>query len=138
MRSLAMAPAARSCMPWRRALHVMADGFPSSSLTLDYPLRLTPIVSQPRRDGPPVRPRLAILEQQGEAQLRQAVEEIFAALQTIPDRQQVIFFAQDKRFLRAVRQALLAPERLASEDQAPIETGGVALEESNIGLLDSS
>jgi hypothetical protein len=123
---------------WLRTLHVMADGFPASSLTLDYHLRLTPILIQSRRDAPPVRPRLAILEQQGEAQLRQAVEEIFAALQTIPDQQQVIFFAQDKRFLRDVRQALLAPERLASEDQLPIETGGVALEDSDIGLLDSS
>ena len=122
----------------RRALHVMADGFPASSVTLDYHLRLTPVVSPPRRDGPPVRPRLAILEQQGEDQLRQAVAEIFAALQTIPHQQQVIFFAQDKRFLRDVRQALLAPERVSKEEQPPFETGGVVLGDAEIGLLDSS
>ena len=29
-------------------LHVMADGFPASHLTLDYHVRLTPVVSKPR------------------------------------------------------------------------------------------
>jgi len=124
-----------------RALHVMADGFPASSLTLEYHLRLTPILTQSRRDGPPLRPRLAIIEQEGDAQLRQAVEEIFAALRSIPGREQVIFFAQNKRFLRDVQQALLRPDLLTNDDgqdQSPIETGGLVLEESDIGLLDSS
>ena len=51
-------------------LHVMADGFPARNLTLDYHVRLTPVLSRPVTMGPPVSPRVAIREQQGEAQLR--------------------------------------------------------------------
>ena len=88
-------------------LHVMADGFPANHLTLDYHVRLTPVVSKPLSTGPPVSPRVAIREQQGQAQLRRAVEEIFAALQRSPDGEQVIFFAQDRLFLRTVKDLLV-------------------------------
>lgn len=121
-------------------LHVMADGFPASHLTLDYRVRLTPVVSKPLTNGPPVSPRVAIREQQGQAQLHRAVEEIFAALQRIPAGEQVIFFAQDRLFLRTVKDLLVHPDRLDDADGtlAPIETGGVVLANADIGLLDSS
>ena len=121
-------------------LHVMADGFPASHLTLEYHVRLTPVVSKPLSTGPPVSPRVAIREQQGQAQLRRAVEEIFAALQRSPAGEQVIFFAQDRLFLRTVKDLLVHPDRLDDADGtlAPIETGGVVLADADIGLLDSS
>ncbi len=83
---------------------------------------------------------MAIREQRGDALLRQAVEEVFAALQAIPAGQQVILFVQDKGFLRTVRHLLVHPEQLAADDQAqePIDTGNVVLEEADIGLLDGS
>src|SRR5579884_908557 len=59
-------------------LHVMAEGYPAGELTLDYRVRLTPVMRQPRSVGPPVPARVAIREQQGDAQLRGAVEEVFA------------------------------------------------------------
>jgi hypothetical protein len=120
-------------------LHVMADGFPASNLTLEYHVRLTPVLSKPVTMGPPVSPRVAIRDQQGEAQLRRAVEEIFAALQSSPAGEQVIFFAQDRQFLRAVKDVLLHPDRLddTNDNNAPLETDRMVLDDADIGLLDS-
>ena len=114
-------------------LHVMADGFPANHLTLDYHVRLTPVVSMPLSTGPPVSPRVAIREQQGQAQLRRAVEEIFAALQRSPAGEQVIFFAQDRLFLRTVKDLLVHPDRLDDADGtlAPLETGGMVLADNH-------
>jgi hypothetical protein len=61
-----------------KVLHVMADWFPASNLTLDYHVKLTPVLSKPASMGPPISPRIAIRVQQGEAQVLRAVEEIFA------------------------------------------------------------
>jgi hypothetical protein len=121
-------------------LHVMSDGFPARELTLDYHVRLTPVISRPQTAGTPKSARVAIREQRGDALLRQAVEEVFAALKELPTQQQVILFVQDKLFLRKVRHLLLQPEQLADDDQdqAPIDTGGVVLEPEDIGLLDGS
>jgi hypothetical protein len=98
------------------------------------------VVSKPLSTSLPVSPRVAIREQQGQAQLRRAVEEIFAALQRSPAGEQVIFFAQDRLFLRTVKDRLVHPDRLDDADGtlAPLETGGVVLADTDIGLLDSS
>ena len=121
-------------------LHVMADGFPAAQLTLDYHLRLTPVISPPQAVGLPKAVRAAIREQRGDALLRQAVEEVFHALKDLPARQQVILFVQDKLFLRTVRQLLVHPERFdeADDNQAPVDTHGVVLDPDDIGLLDGS
>jgi len=121
-------------------LHVMSDGFPAAELTLDYHVRLTPVIGQPQAVGPPMSAREAIREQRGDALLRQAVEEVFAALQVIPTGQQVILFVQDKIFLRTVSHLLVHPEQLGADDQPqePIDTGNVVVEEADIGLLDGS
>lgn len=121
-------------------LHVMADGFPAATLTLDYHLRLTPVVSRPEAATLPKSPRAVIREQRGDALLRQVVEEVFDALEHLPARRQVILFVQDKLFLRNVRTLLLHPEQLAdlAENQAPIDTHGIVLDPDDIGLLDGS
>ncbi|MGI8424438.1 MAG: hypothetical protein ACR2NO_10075 [Chloroflexota bacterium] len=121
----------------RPTLHVMADGFPAGRLDLDYHLRLSPLVRPTRVDGSTVNPRTAMLEQHGMARLRLAVEEIFAALAPLPPDQQVILFAQDKRFLRDIRNALARPE-LAVPDGEHVETHGLRLADSDIAVLDGS
>jgi hypothetical protein len=117
-------------------LHVMADGFPAGALDVEYRVRLSPVARAARPDGPAPSLRAAIREQHGAARLRLAVEEVFAALAAIPPDEQVILFAQDRQFLRAVRQALLRPEALAAGGPA-VETAGLRLREEEIGLLDS-
>jgi hypothetical protein len=119
------------------ALHVMADGFPARHLELDYRVRLSPLTRPLRADGSPVSPRTAILEQHGMARLRLAAEEVFAALAGLPADQQVILFAQDKRFLRDIRHALVRPEVAAPEGEH-VETHGLRLGESDIAVLDGS
>lgn len=121
----------------RPALHVMADGFPAGQLRLDYHVRLSPVVRPTRGDGSAINPRAAILEQHGLARLRAAVEEVFAALASLPPDQQVILFAQDKRFLRDVRTALVRPA-LAAPQGEHLETHGLQLAESQIAVLDGS
>jgi hypothetical protein len=121
-------------------LHVMSDGFPAGRLEIDYHVRLTPVMSHRPTVGAPVSARIAIREQQGEALQRQAVEEVFAAIAVTPPDQQVVLFAQDKYFLRAVRHLLLHPDQLTdtSGNQAPVDTRNVVLDDEDIGLLDGS
>ncbi len=100
------------------ALHLMANSFPAGRLKTDYVIRLSPIRLEHKTDGSLQRPREAIREQAGDEQLRSAVMEIFNALDNTPEDQQVILFAQDKRFLRELQETLF---------------NGVRLEELNIG-----
>src|SRR5262249_39869987 len=74
--------------PLLPVLHIMADGFPAAELTLDYNVRLTPVISRPQPDGAPRSVRAVIREQRGDALLRQAVEEVFAALKELPTQRQ--------------------------------------------------
>jgi hypothetical protein len=98
------------------------------------------VISQPQGEGSPKSARTEIREQRGEALLRQAVEEVFAALKDLPTQQQVILFVQDKLFLRTVRRLLLHPDQLADDDenQQSNDRGGIVLEPEDIGLLDGS
>lgn len=122
----------------RPALHVMADGFPARRLDVEYHVRLQPVLRPARPDGSAMSPRTAILEQHGRARLRAAVEEVFGTLARLPPGQQVILFAQDKRFLRDVATTLVRPELLAIDDGGAVDTHGVQLRPEEIGLLDSS
>jgi len=118
-------------------LHVMADGFPARNLMTEYHVLLEQVTRPDRTDGSATNPRAAILEQHGKARLRAAAEEIFAALSTLPNDQQVILFAQDKRFLEDVRSLLVQPDLLEPEG-VQIETRGQRLTDDDIGMLHSS
>lgn len=120
------------------ALHVMADGFPAGRLRVDYQAHLTRVHRDPSVDAQGVSARKAILNQESEHILRRAVESVFAALCDLPGGQQVIFFAQDKLLLRAVRGGLLAPEGLADEHLGTVETHGARLRPDDIAILDAS
>jgi hypothetical protein len=118
------------------ALHVMADGFPARSIQLDYLVHLTPVHRDTRADLKSISALLAIREQEGKRLLLRAVQTIFDALQATPRGQQAIFFAQDKKLLRAVKHGLVNPDGLPDET-GPVETHDVQLSSADVAILDS-
>lgn len=111
----------------RDTLHVMTNSFPASELHLHYRVQLTAVKlemsTKEKSLGELQTPREAIRAAAGEAVLDGAMRQIVNALKS--DARQVIYFAQDKLFLRALRQALT--------------DGGVhGLHRDNVQILDSS
>ncbi len=113
----------------RPVLHVMTNSYPANKLTVDYRVRLNVITPGNLPDGRVQTIRHAIAEQQGDALLANVVGEIERSLQAGAD--QVIFFAQDKAFLRAIegvltgadeRPALLARHQVAILDSSVTAT----------------
>lgn len=113
----------------RPVLHVMTNSYPANKLTVDYRVRLNVITPGNLPDGRVQTIRHAIAEQQGDALLANVVSEIERSLQAGAD--QVIFFAQDKAFLRAIegvltgadeRPALLARHQVAILDSSVTAT----------------
>lgn len=103
-------------------LHVMTNSYPASRLKIDYSIRLTPIVPTVASDGSKQSIRQAIREQWGEHLLANAYSEIKRGLEK--DAKQIIFFAQDKAFLRDLKieltsgnRPLVTAERVAILDQ---------------------
>lgn len=117
-------------------LHVMADGFPAASLSIDYHLTLTPVLRPTGARASAARALIA--RQEGDRVRHDAAQTIFDALTALPSDQQVIFFAQDKRLLRDVRKALLQPEAARPDELPPLESHGVSLAADEVALLDSS
>jgi Helicase conserved C-terminal domain len=111
----------------RRVLHVMANSYPATSLAIDYRVRLDVVVPGETPTGKMQTVRQAIVDQQGEALLNNALREIERALAEGAD--QVIFFAQDKAFLRALQTLLTARDE---------QRGEPALREHQVAILDSS
>jgi len=83
-------------------LHVMTNSFPATALAIDYRLRLSTIALNPNADDGLIRRHQLIRQQTGEELLVNAYGEIQRALDA--GAEQVIFFAQDKRFLRDLKQ----------------------------------
>lgn len=106
-------------------LHIMTNSYPAAKLTVDYRVRLDLIKPGEFADGKTQTVRQAIAEQQGEAIIGNVVKEIRRALNAGGD--QVIFFAQDKAFLRAVQAALTDPDDAEA-----------LVDESQVAILDSS
>lgn len=106
-------------------LHIMTNSYPASKLSIDYRVRLDLVTLGEQSDGKMQTVRQAIAEQQGEAILANAIQEIKRALDLGAD--QVIFFAQDKAFLRSIELALVV-----SEDSQAI------LNPEQVAILDSS
>jgi hypothetical protein len=97
----------------RKTLHVMTNSFPASEL---HPLPGeddgTAVGGVEAYPGEMQSPREAIRDQAGDAMKRSAADEVLKALAA--GARQVIYFAQDKLFLRDLRAMLLeeAPEEL--------------------------
>jgi hypothetical protein len=95
-------------------LHVMTNSFPASELHIHYRVKMTSLSLEEskRNPGELQTPREAIREQAGEAMKQNAADQVLLAL--AKGARQVIYFAQDKLFLRDLRATLLkdAPEYL--------------------------
>jgi hypothetical protein len=89
-------------------LHVMTNSYPASTLDINYSIRLASITPNLTSDGQPQPIRQAVREQSAEELLSNAQLEIEKALNQ--GAEQVIFFAQDKAFLRQLRQNLTEGE----------------------------
>lgn len=104
-------------------LHIMTNSYPASQLNIDYSIRLSPVTPELSSDGTQQTIRQAIREQLAENILKNAYLEIERGLQQ--QAQQLIFFAQDKAFLRELQEkltigknALLNREEVAVLDQS--------------------
>ncbi|MGH8551589.1 MAG: hypothetical protein ACRERU_23885 [Methylococcales bacterium] len=87
-------------------LHIMTNSYPASTLSIDYRVRLDIVKPGELSDAKMLTIRQAIAEQQGEAVIGNKIQEIERALASGAD--QVIFFAQDKAFLRSVEAVLVS------------------------------
>ncbi|WP_242051694.1 helicase C-terminal domain-containing protein [Nostoc sp. FACHB-280] len=85
-------------------LHVMTNSYPASKLTIDYSIRLSPIKPGQNSDGTEQTIRQAIREKSEEETLTNAYLEIKDGLNK--GAEQLIFFAQDKAFLRQLQEKL--------------------------------
>jgi hypothetical protein len=85
-------------------LHVMTNSYPASELSIDYSIRLSPITPELTSDGRKQEIRQAIREQLEDELLTNAYQEIQRGLEQ--GAQQLIFFAQDKAFLRQLQEKL--------------------------------
>ncbi len=94
----------------RDTLHVMTNSFPASKLNLKYRVKLTAvkIEESQKRPGELETPREAIRRAAEEAVLEGAAHEVLKALDA--GAKQVIYFAQDKLFLRQLKAHLVAVE----------------------------
>jgi hypothetical protein len=85
-------------------LHIMTNSYPASELSIDYSIRLSPITPELTSDGRKQEIRQAIREQLEDDLLTNAYQEIERGLEQ--GAQQLIFFAQDKAFLRQLQEKL--------------------------------
>ena len=87
-------------------LHVMTNSFPASKLHLNYKVKLSAvdIIESQKKYGVMESPREAIRRVTQVAILNGAVTEIISALKA--GARQVIYYAQDKSFLREIKRSL--------------------------------
>jgi len=109
----------------RQTLHVMTNSFPASELHIHYRVKMTglQLEESKRNPGELQSPREAIRDQTGDAMRRRAADEVLKALDA--GARQVIYFAQDKLFLRDLRAMLL-------------EEAAQTLHHGNVHILDAS
>lgn len=111
----------------RDVLHVMTNSFPATTLKLQYHIHMHALAPEVRDDGTAKTVRERIRSQQADLLLASAHKEIVQAVRA--GAQQVIYFAQDKEFLRDLSRALVAPD----DDGSP-----ALLAEDEVAILDSS
>lgn len=107
----------------RNTLHVMTNSFPASELHVHYRVKMTSVNIQETPLGELETPRQAIRREVDEAVLRTTTEEVMRALHA--GARQVIYFAQDKLFLRSLKDAL-------------IKAAPANLTDNNVHVLDAS
>lgn len=107
----------------RETLHVMTNSYPASELSIRYRINLSSVRIQEVQPGLMETPRRAIRRVAEERLLENAALEIIKAVDA--GASQVVYFAQDKQFLRALR------GRLQTERE-------LGLNEENVEILDSS
>jgi len=95
-------------------LHIMTNSYPASQLNIDYSIRLSPITPKLTTDGGQQGIRQAIREQLDEQLLNNAYLEIKKGLNQ--GAEQLIFFAQDKAFLRQLSQKLIDSKNALSDE----------------------
>lgn len=107
----------------RNTLHVMTNSFPASELHVHYRVKLTSVDIEETQTGEDETPRQAIFRVAAKSVMASTVAEVQKALSA--GARQVIYFAQDKLFLRELRKALIAADP-------------VTLTADNIHVLDAS
>ncbi|EAW35030.1 helicase C-terminal domain-containing protein [Lyngbya sp. PCC 8106] len=101
------------------ALHIMSNSYPATELTIDYSIRLSIITPELNRDGKQQSIKTAIRQQSDTVLLNNAWQEIKKGLEN--NAQQIIFFAQDKAFLRQLKGMLTeGNKRLFSKDEVQV------------------
>ncbi|MBD2500693.1 helicase C-terminal domain-containing protein [Anabaena azotica] len=85
-------------------LHIMTNSYPATELSIDYSIKLSPVKPGQNSDGTQQTIRQAIREKSQEESLTNAYLEIKRGLQQ--EAEQLIFFAQDKAFLRELQEKL--------------------------------
>lgn len=104
-------------------LHVMTNSYPARALSIRYRVNLSAVKVVEKQPGLLETPRQAVRRVAGEALLANAAAEIRKAVEA--GAKQVIYFAQDKLFLRSLKGLL--------RDEAEL-----GLNEQNVQILDSS
>ncbi|MHC5730032.1 MAG: helicase, partial [Nostoc sp.] len=100
-------------------LHIMTNSYPASKLDIDYSIRLSPVKPGLTSDGTEQTIRQAIREQSEEQLLTNAYLEIERGLKQ--GAEQLIFFAQDKAFLRQLQEKLTTgKEALVNREQVEV------------------
>ena len=100
-------------------LHIMSNSYPATELTIDYSIRLSIITPKLTSDGRLQSIKSAVRQQSESVLLNNAWQEIKKGLEN--NAQQIIFFAQDKAFLRKLREMLTEGEqRLFSKDDVKV------------------
>lgn len=106
-----------------KVLHVMTNSYPASELTVRYRVNLSTVRLIEKQPGLLETPRQAVRRVAEEALFENAAQEIRNAV--AGGAKQVIYFAQDKLFLRSLRNTLTQDTELG-------------LNEHNVQILDSS
>ena len=95
------------------ALHVMTNSFPATKLEILYRVSMTKVTPKMTLKGNLERASRAIRNASNEVMLEEAVTQIEEALEA--GCVQIIYFAQDKNFLNALKGALAGVEGLTSD-----------------------
>ena len=106
-----------------KVLHVMTNSYPASALNICYRLNLSSVRVTEKQPGLMETPRQAVRRVADETLLNNAAAEIRKAVAA--GANQVIYFAQDKLFLRSLREMLKGESDLG-------------LNHNNVQILDSS
>ena len=120
-------------------LHVMTNSYPANKLTVDYRIRMTKLESEVRDDGTPKSIRERVRSQMDASLLLRARAEIYRAIRS--GSRQVIYFAQDKEFLRDLGRALSTSGEFKVSGKEVVQLPGDGqplLEKHEIAILDSS